>query len=227
MDHNQLDMFTLFLQADIFVKFVMLLLLAASLWSWSIIFQKTRIMLLYKSRSALFARKFWNKHTVVEDIYNEYQSPSAPYCPTSDMFRVGYAEYKRLIDQNNQKNEEILENVERSMVSNMNKDIEHMEKSLIILSSISSAAPFVGLLGTVWGIMNSFSAIAASQQTNLAVVAPGIAEALFATALGLIAAIPANIAYNRFTNDIHHYLSRLENFRHDFIILISRALPPN
>jgi biopolymer transport protein TolQ len=141
----------------------------------------------------------------------------------SSMFCAAFSEYK-ILSSSSSSHENLITSVDRAMVSSMNKNISIMEHALIILSSISSAAPFVGLLGTVWGIMNSFSAIASSQQTNLTVVAPGIAEALLATALGLIAAIPANIAYNRFASTISHSTSALENFRNDFLILISRSL---
>jgi biopolymer transport protein TolQ len=224
MESHSINILALFWQADIFVKGVMLLLVVASVWSWSIIISKIRLFSQHKKHTQTFSQKFWNKNTVLEELFLSYENlPPHKLCPMSSMFCAAFSEYK-ILSSSSSSHENLITSVDRAMVSSMNKNISIMEHALIILSSISSAAPFVGLLGTVWGIMNSFSAIASSQQTNLTVVAPGIAEALLATALGLIAAIPANIAYNRFASTISHSTSALENFRNDFLILISRSL---
>ena len=226
---DSIDVISLFLQADVFVKLVMVLLVIASVWSWAIIFSKTRLFAKYNKETNTFKKHFWNKNTVLEELYELYSDKqSHNQCPISNTFRVGFAEYSHLASSSSSiSKDNIINTVDRAMVSSINKDIDNMEKSLIFLSSVSSAAPFVGLLGTVWGIMNSFSAIASSQQTNLTVVAPGIAEALLATALGLIAAIPANVAYNRFANNIARQASSIENFRNDFLVLLSRSIHKN
>lgn len=228
-DIETINVLSLFLQADIFVKLVMILLVIASVWSWTIIFNKARLFTKYQKETSNFKKHFWNKNTALEDLYKLYSDPKRHEpCPISNTFKIGFAEYSHLASSSSSiSKDNIINTVDRAMVSSINKDIDYMEKSLIFLSSVSSAAPFVGLLGTVWGIMNSFTAIASSQQTNLTVVAPGIAEALLATALGLIAAIPANIAYNRFANNVARQASSIENFRNDFLVLLSRSIHKN
>ena len=225
-----LSLWGLFLQADIVVKLVMLILLLASVWCWTIIIEK-----LFLSRKELkladnFENEFWSG-TSLDDIYddiskdNNLKSEGA----ISRVFSSAMQEWRRanssgLVSKSDNFKASLAQRIDRGMGVAITREVGRLERGMTFLASIGSVAPFIGLFGTVWGIMNSFSAIAASKNTSLAVVAPGIAEALFATALGLLAAIPAVAAYNKFSNDIEKVTLRLENFSVEFMAILSRRL---
>ena len=225
-----LSLWGLFLQADIVVKFVMLILLLASVWCWTIIIEK-----LFLSRRELkladsFENEFWSG-TSLDDIYDEISKHNSVKSEgaISRVFSSAMQEWRRanssgLVSKGDNFKVSLAQRIDRGMGVAITREIGRLEKGMTFLASIGSVAPFIGLFGTVWGIMNSFSAIAASKNTSLAVVAPGIAEALFATALGLLAAIPAVAAYNKFSNDIEKVTLRLENFSVEFMAILSRRL---
>ncbi len=215
----------LFLQADIVVKLVMLSLIGASIWSWTIIFQKRGLLVKLNRRANRFEDSFWSGEPL-DKIYARVQKSKED--PMLRTFSAGMDEWKAGIvgglpsDQSLQAS--LRQRVERSMSVAIGREMNQMESGMTFLASVASSAPFIGLFGTVWGIMNSFTAIAASNNTSLAVVAPGIAEALFATAIGLVAAIPAAIAYNVLSSKLNRYADRLEAFTDEFSAILSRHL---
>ena len=225
-----LSLWGLFLQADIVVKLVMLILLLASMWCWTIIIEK-----LFLSRKELkladsFENEFWSG-TSLDDIYDDISKDNSLKYEgaISRVFSSAMQEWRRanssgLVSKGDNFKASLAQRIDRGMGVAITREVGRLERGMTFLASIGSVAPFIGLFGTVWGIMNSFSAIAASKNTSLAVVAPGIAEALFATALGLLAAIPAVAAYNKFSNDIEKVTLRLENFSVEFIAILSRRL---
>jgi biopolymer transport protein TolQ len=211
----------LFLQAHIVVKLVMVGLLLASVWSWAIIFNK-----LYAFRSARreadrFEQMFWSGQSL-EELYTALSRDRT--FSMSALFVAAMREWKRSVEGNIRALGGIQLRVEKVMDVTISREMERLERSLLFLATVGSTAPFVGLFGTVWGIMTSFQAIAVSKNTSLAVVAPGIAEALFATALGLLAAIPAVIAYNKFSADSARLGQRLETFADEFAAIVSRQI---
>jgi biopolymer transport protein TolQ len=220
-----LSMFDLFLHADWVVQLVMLILLGASFWCWTIIFAKSFKLRHLKTKAEAFEEAFWSGGAL-ESLYDRIGS--RPKDPLSAVFVSAMREWRRSSTKGRTLAQDaratIQQRIERVMNTTMNREMESIESHMTFLASVGSTAPFVGLFGTVWGIMHSFQSIAASQSTNLAVVAPGIAEALFATALGLIAAIPAVLAYNKISTEIGRYANRLESFSHEFSLLISRQL---
>ena len=211
----------LVLQADIVVKLVMLILLIASIWSWSIIIEKTKRFLSLKKQAHTFEEAFWSGDSL-EDLYKEEEQD--PQHPLSTVFVAGMYEWTRASKNNSLTNQNIQAGLQERIHQVMNvavtRELENIEKNIGFLATVGSTAPFIGLFGTVWGIMNSFQSIALSKDTSLAVVAPGIAEALFATALGLLAAIPAVVAYNKFNTDSQKYSQKLENFSKRFLTII-------
>ena len=225
-----LSLWGLFLQADIVVKLVMLILLLASVWCWTIIIEK-----LFLSRKELkladsFENEFWSG-TSLDDIYDDISKDNSLKSEgaISRVFSSAMQEWRRanssgLVSKGDNFKASLSQRIDRGMGVAITREVGRLERGMTFLASIGSVAPFIGLFGTVWGIMNSFSAIAASKNTSLAVVAPGIAEALFATALGLLAAIPAVAAYNKFSNDIEKVTLRLENFSVEFMAILSRRL---
>ncbi len=223
--HNDLSIITLFLQADLVVKSVMLALLAASVWSWTIIFEKVKRIASLNRLAREFEEQFWSGGPL-DDLYDRIGKNARD--PMSAIFVAAMREWRRSIERN--RNEapslktSIAQRIERVMQITSERELERVEARMGFLASTGSVAPFVGLFGTVWGIMNSFHSIGASKNTSLAVVAPGIAEALFATALGLVAAIPAVIAYNKLSTDIDRYAKRLEIFSGEFSAIVSRQL---
>lgn len=203
----------LFLGADIVVQIVMLLLLSASIWSWTLIFAKsTQLRSLHKAAN-LFEEKFWSQ-TNLSALYSKLKGRTQD--SLSHLFFIGMSEWQR----SSPSDAHALDRIHRILMLTINKEREHIERHMTFLASVGSTAPFVGLFGTVWGIMNSFQGIALSGSTNLAVVAPGIAEALFATALGLVAAIPAVLSYNFISSKINNYAARLDNFADEFITML-------
>jgi biopolymer transport protein TolQ len=218
-----LSLWGLFMMADIVVKAVMIGLVFASIWVWAIIFDKTISLRRANARAAAFEDRFWSGVNL-EDIYRE--AGETPRHPMEAVFSAAMREWNRsaarLVNASEGTRAAIRERVERAMVITVQREMERLEKWMIFLASVGSAAPFIGLFGTVWGIMNSFTAIAAMQNTNLTVVAPGIAEALFATAIGLVAAIPAVLAYNKISTDLARFAARLEGFAGEFGAILSR-----
>jgi biopolymer transport protein TolQ len=224
MQHD-LSMWALFLRADIIVKLVMIALLLASFWCWAIIFDKLMKVRQLTSRADQFEEAFWSGGSL-EELYDRIGA--RPLDPMSSIFVAAMREWRRsaakgLADRDSAR-ASLPQRIDRVMSVTLGREMELLERRLGFLASVGSTGPFIGLFGTVWGIMNSFQSIAATKNTSLAVVAPGIAEALFATALGLVAAIPAVIAYNKISNDLDRYSKRLENFAGEFGAILSRQL---
>ncbi len=225
LGQSQLTLWSLFLSADWVVKAVMLILLLASVWCWAIILDKTFRLKRLQRRANKFEDEFWSGGSLEELFEQVGQQPSDPM---TAVFAAAMREWRRssakgLVYSESGKSG-LKDRLDRIMQVTVAREIERLERYMMFLASVGSTAPFVGLFGTVWGIMNSFQSIAVTKQTNLAVVAPGIAEALFATALGLIAAIPAVIAYNKLSNDLGRYAGRMETFAGEFIAILSRQI---
>jgi biopolymer transport protein TolQ len=216
-----LSLWALFLQADWVVKAVLVLLLLASVWVWAIAFEKFTSLRRANRAADGFEDRFWSGGSLEELHDREGERPTHPMAA---VFGAAMREWRRSAGR--QLGEVALagvrERVERAMSVTITREMERLERWMVFLASVGSAAPFIGLFGTVWGIMNSFAAIAGMQNTNLAVVAPGIAEALFATAIGLVAAIPAVIVYNKLTTDLGRFAARLEGFATEFGAILSR-----
>ncbi len=222
---HDLSMWALFLRADLIVKAVMIALLVASFWCWTIIFDKlVRMRSLWK-RAEKFEDSFWSGGSL-EELYDSIGP--RPQDPMSAIFAAAMREWRRSASKGLTDREtarvSLPQRIDRVMNVTVGREMDILERNLGFLASVGSTAPFVGLFGTVWGIMNAFQSIAATKNTSLAVVAPGIAEALFATALGLVAAIPAVIAYNKISGDLDRYAKRLENFSGEFGAILSRQL---
>ena len=206
------SLMSLFLRADIVVKSVIILLIVASIYSWAIIIEKFKMFKKINQSTVEFEEKFW-KSKSAESFYNNL--PANKDDPMSNVFRKTMQVVLKSRSRSN-----LNEKLTGLLESNIESEVNFLEKNFSFLATVGSTAPFIGLFGTVWGIMNSFQSIAVSRNTSLAIVAPGIAEALFATALGLLAAIPAVVAYNKFNNDSKKYSQRLENFAKRFISII-------
>jgi biopolymer transport protein TolQ len=217
---HALSAWDLFIGADWVVQAVMLGLLLASFWSWTIIFAKHTRLRTLKQQATKFEEAFWSGQPL-QNLYDSQAARSDD--PLAMTFSAGMREWQRSPKTlRGEKSFPFQERVQRVMNLTMNRELDTLEKHMVFLASVGSTAPFVGLFGTVWGIMNSFQGIAMSQSTNLAVVAPGIAEALFATAIGLIAAIPAVLGYNKISTEINRYGTRLEGFVDEFVTIVSR-----
>jgi biopolymer transport protein TolQ len=211
----------LFLSADWIVKIVMLGLLAASIWCWAIIIDKSMLYGRANRQMNQFERVFWSGQSL-EELYQQMQE--RPSMGLGAIFVAAMKEWKRSHEQNAASFIGMQARLDKVLDVAIARESDGLEKRLQFLATVASASPFIGLFGTVWGIMNSFTSIAASKSTNLAVVAPGIAEALFATALGLLAAIPATIAYNKLSADSNKLIGRLESFADEFATILSRQL---
>jgi len=219
---EQITVWTLFIEADPVVKGVMLILALASIWSWAIAVDKWLHFGELDSHARKFEREFWSGRSMDEmDDRGE-----RPRDALTRVFAVAQREWRegRRAGFGPDGGQQMLDRVDRLMQAQIAREVARASKSLGVLASVGASAPFIGLFGTVWGIMNAFTNIAAQQQTNLAVVAPGIAEALFATALGLVAAIPAVIFYNKFTGDLDRFNDRLETFSDEVAVRLSRRL---
>ena len=210
--NTDFSILSLFLRADIIVKSVIVILIASSVYSWAIIFDKINMFRKINKSAEEFEEKFW-KSKSAETFYNNL--PSATNDPMAEVFKSSMQMVMKSRSKSN-----LSERLEGVLEANIEKQMTHVDRNYTFLATVGSTAPFIGLFGTVWGIMNSFQSIAISRNTSLAIVAPGIAEALFATALGLLAAIPAVIAYNKFSNDSRKYFQKLENFSKRFISII-------
>ena len=208
------SLWSLFLRADFVVKFVIILLILSSIFSWALIFDKFKLFKTINKSIEEFEKKFW-KAKSAESFNNSLPVNSKD--PATLIFKAAMGE---LIKTKRQSSAIQSARVERILEIATDNEMKKVEKNFTFLATVGSTAPFIGLFGTVWGIMNSFQSIAISRNTSLAIVAPGIAEALFATALGLLAAIPAVIAYNKFNNDSILYSRKLENFSKRFLTII-------
>jgi biopolymer transport protein TolQ len=210
--NTDFSLWSLFLRADFIVKSVILMLIGCSIYSWAVIIEKFRLFKKINLESEEFEEKFW-KSKSAETFYNSL--PADLENPTALLFKDTMQSLLKAKSKTN-----LNERMASILEVNIEKQISKIDKGFTFLATVGSTAPFIGLFGTVWGIMNSFQSIAISRNTSLAIVAPGIAEALFATALGLLAAIPAVVAYNKFNNDSKKYSQRLENFSKRFLSII-------
>ena len=210
--NTDFSLWSLFIRADFVVKAVILMLIACSIYSWAIIIEKVKLFKKINVESEEFEEKFW-KSKSAETFYNSLSANLEN--PMALLFKDSM---QTLLKAKNKSN--LNEKMSSMLEINIEKQTAKLEKGFTFLATVGSTAPFIGLFGTVWGIMNSFQSIAISRNTSLAIVAPGIAEALFATALGLLAAIPAVVAYNKFNNDSIRYSQKLENFSKRFLTII-------
>ena len=212
--NTDFSLWKLFVRADFVVKSVIILLLASSIYSWALIFEKYKLFKKINASSEDFENKFWKAKSA------ESFGSSLPAKTNDPMTNIFKSAMNELIKTKSKSTAVQSARVERILEISTGEQINNIEKNFTFLATVGSTAPFIGLFGTVWGIMNSFQSIAISRNTSLAIVAPGIAEALFATALGLLAAIPAVVAYNKFNNDSKKYSQRLENFSKRFLSII-------
>ena len=221
LSSGDLSIFNLFWQAHWIVKAVMLGLFVASIWVWAIAIEKT--ILYARTRKAMnaFESAFWSGQSL-EELYRSLAG--RPTHSMAALFVAAMREWKRSFETQARSFAGLQTRIEKVMDVTISREIEHLERRLLVLATVGSAGPFIGLFGTVWGIMTSFQSIAASKNTSLAVVAPGIAEALFATALGLVAAIPATIFYNKFSTEVNKQAQRLEGFADEFSAILSRQI---
>lgn len=220
---NEFSLWDLFLMADWVVKSVMVILVLASVWSWAVMFDKSMAYGRLRRKANKFEDMFWSGKPL-DDLYRKMGDRQDH--PMARVFAAAMEEWGRSKDMG--KSESLVigakDRIDKVLNVTVSRELEKAESNLGVLATIGSAAPFVGLFGTVWGIMNAFQAIAVTQDTNLAVVAPGIAEALFATALGLFAAIPAVVGYNRYSAALNSYAVRLQGFADEFSAILSRQL---
>jgi biopolymer transport protein TolQ len=219
---DQFTMMSMFLRADLVVKSVMVMLVLASIWCWAIIFEKLLTVRRLNKRSDEFEQAFWSGKSL-DDLFDKVSSN--PRDPMSAVFAAAMREWRR-VSGNTSENFKVglADRIERVMQITVNREMDRAEKYMTFLATTGATAPFVGLFGTVWGIMHSFQSIAISSNSSLAVVAPGIAEALFATALGLLAAIPAVVAFNKLNRDLDRYTGRLDSFAGEFAAILSREM---
>ena len=210
--NTDFSIITLFIRADIIVKSVIIILIASSIYSWAVIFEKIKLFKKINKSTDEFENKFW-KSKSAESFYNSL--PSNVNDPMANLFKDSMQVLLK-----SKRSSNLDEKMSRMLEINVEQQMEKIDKSYTFLATVGSTAPFIGLFGTVWGIMNSFQSIAISRNTSLAIVAPGIAEALFATALGLLAAIPAVVAFNKFSSDSKKYSQKLENFSKKFLSII-------
>jgi biopolymer transport protein TolQ len=220
---HDITLWGLFIQADATVKIVMIMLLLASIWCWAIIIEKLVRVRRLNALADSFEDQFWSGGSL-DSLFDRVGK--RPGDPMSATFAAGMREWRHAADRGlaGTMKASLQQRVERVMAVTIGREMLRVERYMGFLASVGSTAPFIGLFGTVWGIMNSFTSIAATNNTSLAVVAPGIAEALFATAMGLLAAIPAVLAYNKFSADLGRYADRLDAFASEFAAILSRHL---
>jgi biopolymer transport protein TolQ len=216
-----LGLWSLVAQADPVVKGVLLLLVLASIWSWTVIFDKAFRLGRLRRKAQAFERGFWSG-APLDDLYRRLGRDADH--PMAVLFAAAMDEWRDAPRASAASGRALLERIQKVMSLSLDREIDGLARHLSSLATIGATAPFVGLFGTVWGIMNSFQSIALTKNTTLAVVAPGIAEALLATALGLVAAIPAVVAYNKLSGDIDRYANRVANFADEFTVVLSREL---
>lgn len=225
VDRHDFSIIAMFLKADVVVKAVIMILIFASVWCWAIIFEKLLGLRRLNARANDFEATFWSGGSL-DDLFNRIGAH--PRDPMSAIFVAAMREWRRAVGKGvgtaDVDHAGLAQRIERVMQITLSREMDRTERYMTFLASTGSTAPFIGLFGTVWGIMNSFQAIAQSQNTSLAVVAPGIAEALFATALGLLAAIPAVVAYNKLSKELDRYAGRLDGFAGEFGAILSRQM---
>jgi biopolymer transport protein TolQ len=220
-DATNISLWALFYNADLIVKLVMLGLMVASVWVWAIAIDKFLLYRRMRRSMDRFEQAFWSGQSL-EELYRSLSA--RPAHSMAALFVAAMREWKRSLESQARSFAGLQMRIEKVMDVTIAREVERLERRLLVLATVGSAGPFVGLLGTVWGIMTSFRAIAGQQSTSLAVVAPGIAEALFATAIGLIAAIPATIFYNKFSSEVNKQAQRLEGFADEFSAILSRQI---
>ena len=208
--------------ASVVVQFVMALLLLLSVVSWTMIFHKWRALGDARQEADAFEKRFWSGGDLAV-LYKEVADAPGEAAGMADIFEAGFKEFARLRKQSTD-SQALIDAVQRSMKVAMSREMDRLEMNLSFLATVGSTSPYVGLFGTVWGIMNSFRALGSVQQATLAMVAPGIAEALVATAMGLFAAIPAVVAYNRYSNDVERLINRYDNFMEEFSSILVRQV---
>jgi biopolymer transport protein TolQ len=218
---SDLSLWHLFWQAHWLVKTVMTGLIVCSVWVWAIAIDKTFLFSRIRRAADHFEQAFWSGQSL-EDLYTSLAAK--PGYSTGALFVAAMREWKRSFEGHARSFAGLQMRIEKVMDVAIAREVEHMERRLLVLATVGSAGPFIGLFGTIWGIMTSFQSIAASKNTSLAVVAPGIAEALFATAIGLVAAIPATIFYNKFISEVNRQAQRLEGFADEFSAILSRQI---
>ena len=218
-----ISILALILNASIVVQAVMVTLVLASLISWILIFQRGFLLSSVKSMAANFEDQFWSGQDL-RSIFVELEKSESDVMGVEHLFQAGFREFTRSRQQYGNQAERIMQNVQRAMRVAMAREEERLEAALPFLATVGSTSPYIGLFGTVWGIMNSFRGLAMSNQASLAVVAPGISEALIATAIGLFAAIPAVIAYNRYSAQVEVLMNRFETFSDEFAAILNRSI---
>jgi biopolymer transport protein TolQ len=221
LSSSDLSIFGLFWSAHYIVKAVMVGLLICSIWVWAIVIDKFLLYGRTKRAMNRFEQAFWSGQSL-EELYRSLSS--RPTHSMAALFVAAMREWKRSFEGPAKSFAGLQMRIEKVMDVTITREVERLERNLLVLATVGSAGPFIGLFGTVWGIMTSFQSIAASKNTSLAVVAPGIAEALFATAIGLIAAIPATIFYNKFISEVNKQAQRLEGFADEFAAILSRQI---
>jgi biopolymer transport protein TolQ len=221
LEASNLSLWALFYNADLIVKLVMIGLIVASVWVWAIVIDKLLLYRRMRRSMDRFEQAFWSGQSL-EELYKSLSS--RPTHSMAALFVAAMREWKRSLEGQARSFAGLQMRIEKVMDVTIAREVERLERRLLVLATVGSAGPFIGLLGTVWGIMTSFRAIAGQQSTSLAVVAPGIAEALFATAIGLIAAIPATIFYNKFSSEVNKQAQRLEGFADEFSAILSRQI---
>jgi biopolymer transport protein TolQ len=217
----QVSLWGLFWQAHFVVKAVMIGLVLASIWVWAIVIDKTILYARTRRQMDRFEQVFWSGESL-EELYRSLSS--RPNHSMAALFVAAMREWKRTYEGGARSLLGLTQRIEKVMNVTIAREVDRLERRLLVLATVGSAGPFIGLFGTVWGIMTSFQSIAASKSTSLAVVAPGIAEALFATAMGLVAAIPATIFYNKFANEVNRQTQRMEGFADEFSAILSRQV---
>ena len=218
---NDFSVIDLFLQASLIVQAVMVILIIISILSWIVIFERYFNLNRIKASNQSFEERFWSSEDL-SPLYNRITAGRYESSGMEKIFGAGYKEFSRLQKQESIDPEAVLDGAQRSMRIAMNKEVDHLETNLSFLATVGSTSPYIGLFGTVWGIMNSFQALGTVQQATISMVAPGISEALVATAMGLFAAIPAVIAYNRYSNDVERLINRYDNFLEEFAAILHR-----
>ncbi len=218
---NDLQVWHLILNASLVVQFVMAVLLAASVASWMIIFRKRALLNATEKAADKFEERFWSG-TDLTSLYNAVTHSQDDDRGMVRLFTAGFSEFNRLREQGRVSPDRLVEGAERSMRIALTRETDHLEHRLSFLATVGSTCPYIGLFGTVWGIMTSFHALANVNQATIAMVAPGISEALIATAMGLFAAIPAVIAYNKYSNQVERLELRLDNFKEEFSTILNR-----
>ena len=220
---GEIDFLDLILDASFVVQAVMLVLLLASVVSWYLIFDRARTLSDAREQSASFEEEFWDGGKDLASLYKKHDGAESG--PMAEIFVAGFREFVKLRERARDDSAGVLESIRRAMRVAQNRETDSLERFLPILATIGSTSPYVGLFGTVWGIMSSFHALGGVRQATLNMVAPGISEALVATAMGLVAAIPAVIAYNRYSSESDRMDGRFEDFSEEFLNIMHRQLP--